>query len=463
MIAVILAVGVMVSVGVGLAIGVSVIVADGVIDGVAVSVAVDDGVGMAVSVGMTTRVGKSPKLAMGCGWHAIKNMGIIQVHNQIVNFTRCTMARLRVIFILIILLSLVACSDSRNEVAELPTRIILPSDTPTFTPSPTDTPTSTPSVTPVPPSATPTNTPTFTPTPTSTPTTIPSATPIPPTPTASITPSPTNTPAPTATPTPNTPQIISFTSNVTPTNGNLIVPGGTGIILYWETSADIVRIEQLSTQGTVESTVSVTPTGQMPFVVPTSGTQVIYRLVAERGGMSVTQNLPIAIQIVCPVPWFFGNQLALPQSGCPTTGSVSLVGKIQFFERGMVINLTLGGQNWLYGIIGTPAINGSYIAYVSTWDGVSQSTALCGTPPAGFFAPQDVFNWLFNNTSTLSIGNYVWCDRSNALGWGVGNASLSVTYTVQYEANNMAFYINIPGYGVVRMSGGASGTWQKVG
>ncbi|HRF94265.1 MAG TPA: hypothetical protein PLZ51_03680, partial [Aggregatilineales bacterium] len=109
-----------------------------------------------------------------------------------------------------------------------------------------------------------------------------------------------------------------------------------------------------------------------------------------------------------------------------------------------------------------PATSGTYVAYVSAWDGVSQSTALCGAPPSGFFAPQDVFNWVFNNSQTLSVNNYVWCDRSNALGWGVGNASVNVTYTVQYEANNVAFYINIPGYGTVRISGGASGTWQKV-
>ncbi|MCL4253052.1 MAG: hypothetical protein KJ043_04660 [Anaerolineae bacterium] len=376
------------------------------------------------------------------------------------------MARLRVIFILIILLSLAACNGTTEEVAELPTRVILPSETPTFTPSPTETATHTPTVTATSttaPSNTPTNTVTFTPTPSSTPTTIPSATPIPPSPTATITPLPSNTPAPTLTPTPNTPQIISFRSNLTPVNDTLTAQGGTGIILYWETSADIVRIEQLSIQGTVENTISVTPVGELPFTLPTGVSQVVYRLVAERGGISATRNLPINIQVVCSVPWFFGNQLALPQSGCPTSGSLSLVGKIQFFERGMMLNLTLGGQNWLYGIIGTPATNGSYIAYVSGWDGVSQSTALCGTAPSGFFAPQDVFNWIFNNTSTLSVGNYVWCDRTNALGWGVGNASLSVTYTVQYESNNVAFYISIPGYGVVRISGGASGTWQKVG
>jgi len=246
-------------------------------------------------------------------------------------------------------------------------------------------------------------------------------------------------------------------------NGTLTAQGGTAVILSWETAADIVRIEQLTAQGGVAQVFSVTPTGQLPLTLPNTGVQVIYRLVAERGGISTTQNLPIVLQLACSVPWFFGTQLALTESGCPTSGSVSLVGKVQFFERGMMINLTLGGQNWLYGIIGTRSNSGTYVAHVSGWDGVSQSTALCGAPPAGFFAPQDVFNWVFNNSSTLSVSNYVWCDRTNALGWGVGNASVNVTYTVQYESNNVAFYVSIPGYGVVRISGGATGTWQKVG
>jgi len=375
------------------------------------------------------------------------------------------MAQFRVIISLIILLSLAACNGTEEQVAELPTRIILPSDTPTFTPTFTETPSATPTITPIPPSATATNTATFTPTPTSTSTTIPSATPIPPTNTATITPLPSNTPQPTATPTPNTPQIFRFVSNLTSVNGTITAQAGTSLILSWESSADIVTIEQMSSQGTVEQVFSVTPTGQLPVTIPTTSTvQIIYRLVAQRGGTSTTQNLPIVIQQVCAVPWFFGSQLALPQSGCPSSGSVSLTGKIQFFERGLMINLTLGGQNWLYGIIGTTsATNGSYVAHVSAWDGVSTSTALCGTPASGFFAPQDVFNWVFNNSSTLSINNYVWCDRSNALGWGVGNFQANVTYTVQYELNNVAFYISIPGYGTVRISGGATGTWQKVG
>ncbi len=374
------------------------------------------------------------------------------------------MARFRVIISLIILLSLAACDGTSEQVAELPTRVILPSDTPTFTPTLTETPSATPTNTTIPPTNTATNTPTATPTLTNTVTPIPSATPVPPTNTATITPLPSATPQPTATPTPNNPQIFQFSTNLAPLNGTLSAPAGTGILLSWETSADIITIEQLNTQGTVEQVFSVTPTGQLPVTIPTtSGVQVIYRLIAQRGGLSATQNIPIVVQQVCSVAWFFGSQLALPQSGCPTSGSVSLVGKIQFFERGMMINLTLGGQNWIYGLIGTPATSGSYAAYVSGWDGVSTSTALCGTVPSGFFAPQDVFNWVFNNSQTLSINNYVWCDRSNALGWGVGNANTNVTYTVQYEANNVAFYISIPGYGTVRISGGASGTWQKVG
>ncbi|HRF94266.1 MAG TPA: hypothetical protein PLZ51_03685, partial [Aggregatilineales bacterium] len=104
-------------------------------------------------------------------------------------------------------------------------------------------------------------------------------------------------------------------TNLTPVNGTLTAQGGTAIILSWETSADIVQIEQLSSQGTVEQVFSVTPTGQLPVTLPTTGVQTIYKLIAQRGGVSITQNLPITLQLACSVPWFFGTQLALSSSG----------------------------------------------------------------------------------------------------------------------------------------------------
>ncbi|PJF21741.1 MAG: hypothetical protein CUN56_09535 [Phototrophicales bacterium] len=363
----------------------------------------------------------------------------------------------KIILIILLILPVLAACDSSNpeEVAELPTRFIPPTFTPTNTATPTLTRT---------PSLTPTNTLTFTPsltaTPTlsSTPSHTPTHTPIPATNTPSLTPTNTLTftPVATATPvptnTPAGPQILSFSASATAVNG------GTPITLSWQAIADIAIMEELNVQGSVIQTWSITPSGQLQVTVPNIGPQVIYRLKIQKGGMELTQSIPIQVTVTCPTPWFFGGVNAPPGAGCPAGPASSIVGKLQLFERGLMFNLTLNAQNRVYGL---NALNGRFMVYQSAWDGSTITSIPCGTAPSGLFDPQDVFNWAYHNT----LGTQgLWCDATSGIGWGTGAANLAVNFTVQFEQNNTTFYIGIPGYGVVRIIPGEAqtGTWTRL-
>lgn len=333
-------------------------------------------------------------------------------------------------------------------------------DLPAVLQLPTVTESSTPTVTLVPSfTLTPTNTPTTTNTPvsTNTETAIPSETPTPTltttnlpataTSTFTITPTSTATPSPTATATALAPQIISFTAS------SVTVTGGTAITLTWQTNSDTASLQRLNDQGVVQETFSITPTGQLPVTVPNISGQVIYRLVAQRGGQEVAQSLPITVQIACGFNWFFGNQFA---QGCPLNQEVSMIGAVQLFERGIMIHVTAGGQNRVYGLNNT---NGQYMVYANSWDNVTTYTCACGSPPPGLFEPQGVFNWAYNNTNG-TVGPW-W--TTNGIGWAVNNADTNSFQTLQAHSDGTSFYIRVPGIGVLRFSGGAvTGTWSRV-
>lgn len=217
-------------------------------------------------------------------------------------------------------------------------------------------------------------------------------------------------------------------------------------------------MEELSVSGSVTQTWSVTPTGQLQVIVPNSGSQVIYRLKVSKDGQELTQSIPIQVQLTCTTPWFFGGANAPQGAGCPSGAASTVTGKLQIFERGVMVNINLSGQNRVYGLNAT---GGRFMVYQSGWDGVSTTNVPCGDAPAGLVSPQDVFNWAYHNT----LGTQgLWCDATSGIGWGTGNASLTVNYTVQYEQNNTTFYIGIPGYGVVRIVPGEAqtGTWQRL-
>jgi hypothetical protein len=353
-------------------------------------------------------------------------------------------AQLRFLFIFTVILVLAAgCQQAAPETGELPTLMVLPTETSTNTPTPTPSPTNTP---------TPTNTstPTNTVTPTNTLTSTPSATFTPSitstsTITPTFTPTPTNTATntPPASATPNAPQILSFTSSATTVQAN------SSVTLTWSSIADTARIDQLNAQGAVVQTFTVIPNGQLPVTVPgNSGKLVVYRLAVQRAGQEVSLSVGITIQ--CSMAWFFGDQYAPANSGCPQAAAVTGPARFQPFERGYTFYINASNLNTVYGLANQ---DNRYINYGMSWD---QTTAYncAGSPPGGKFAPQGVFDWMYCNTNA-PVGTW-----SQAVGWATTNLNTDQR-TIQFEQGTGAFYIDSP-VGVFRFSGSPNNTWQKI-
>lgn len=351
--------------------------------------------------------------------------------------------QLRFTFIVIWLLILVAsCQQGAQEVGELPTLMVLPTETPTSTPTSTPTPTATPTATSTPTNtATPTNTLTFTPSVTFT-ATITATSTITPTFTMTATATPTNTPPATATP--NAPQILSFTASAT------TVPPNSSVTLNWNTISDTARIDQLNQQGAVMQTFPVLPSGTLPVTVPgNTGKLVVYRLAVQRGGQEVT--LSVAITIQCSISWFFGDQYAPANAGCPTSSGSVGEGRFQQFERGYMIYVNANGLNTAYGLA---AQDNRYISYINGWDGVT-SEPCSDNPPTGFFEPKGIFNWMYCRTNA-PVGTW-----NQAIGWGTSDRD-SNQRTIQFEEGTGAFYIDSTIGSVFRFNGPSPNTWTKI-
>lgn len=346
-----------------------------------------------------------------------------------------------VVLILAVALWMVACQPQDEALlSALPTLAELPTLTPSDTPSPTATPTPTASPTDT---LTPTPTDTHTPTLTFTPSITPTSTITPTftvTPTATFTSTPTPTDTPTATATPITPEIFTFTASATSVNPNTLVT------LTWTASADSARVDQLNQQGAVTQTFPVVPSGQLTVTVPANqGRVVVYRLVAIRGGQETSRSIPITV--TCPISWFFGNEFAPPNSGCPTALGAIGPGAFQPFERGLMIYVNANGLNRIYGLQNA---DNRYASFPNGWNG----GALAYDPaPPGLFQPQDMFRWAFLNTlapvSTWQV----------QIGWATAAIDQSQR-TIQFEEGG-PFYIDTP-IGVYRFSGGDQGTWTRI-
>lgn len=364
----------------------------------------------------------------------------------------------------IVPLILSACGDggdSSEEAAALPTLFELPTLTPTNTP----TATFTPSITPTPTStSTPTSTatPTNTPTPTSTHTPTNTFTPLP---TATATPVPfTDTPAPTATPTltatlpvtatPIQPQIINFNANQTTASG------GSTVTLSWTTTnAASAVIEQLSVNNALMQSFPVPVSGTQAVTIPSTGSQVIYRLVALRDNLSASRSIPITITLACPVDWFFGNALVPPGTGCPSGPPQPLPASLQRFERGFMLNFTLG-ENRVYGFNN---VNRLYRREVSGWDGSTVYASACDSAAAPLLAPQGVFNW-FHTQRTNTTGSTGWAGP-NSIGCATTALDPNVTVTIQSASNGPTYILVSGAIGLIRLTGGPAveaGSWAPV-
>jgi hypothetical protein len=200
----------------------------------------------------------------------------------------------------------------------------------------------------------------------------------------------------------------------------------------------------MNAQGQVSQTFNVVPSGSLPVTVPGNlGTLVVYRLVVFRGAVQDTRSVAITVQ--CATAWFFGNQYAPPNSGCPTGVQSSVNGAFQAFERGFMIRVTTT-------IYGAQNQDARFITYTSGWDGTTTYSCF-GTPPSGLLAPQAVFAWVYCNTNA-PIGGW-----SGAIGFATTNIDHG-NRTFQFEDTG-AVYIDSP-TGVFRFSSTSSGTWTKI-
>lgn len=335
--------------------------------------------------------------------------------------------------LIFMLIGAVACAPQSQEVAELPTLFILPSLTPSHTPTDTPPPTATPlaTSTPLPPTATFTVSPTNTPTATRTSTpTVALATTIAP---LAATNTPQFTSTPTATPTGTGLQIISFTAS-TPT-----APIGSSVILRWEAVGDSARIDELNAQGIVLRQQPVPLAGEQAFIIPNiAGASIIYRLTVVRGTQERSEIVSIALTAVtCPTPWFFPNPP--PALGCPTGPAETGPGAFQPFEQGVMIYVNVNNRNVIYALANQGAAGGFvqqnlYGQSTSLWDGVTNHCT--ETPPPGFLAPQNQFNWM---ACTVFGPAGFW---RNTIGWATAPIDTS-NRTIQFGQNGI-FVIDSP-------------------
>ncbi len=352
----------------------------------------------------------------------------------------------RILTLCMIILMVSACGNTDDE--PLPTLAILPSptasDTPTITPSPTATETLTETPTPTEtltetPTLSPTSTLTFTPTLSATPTTTATFTQTF-TPTATDTPTLTFTPVATATS--SAPVITTFSSSL-----KQAAPGSQ-VTLSWTADADSVNL-QLITSGTntIEQSFVVPAIGSQIVTLPTTGQRAQYRLVAVRGDQQKIAEL--LVNFTCTNTWFFS--VTAPGGACPSSGSTSVVGSYQPFERGIMFMYT--NRNNVQRICGLQNQNNRYLCYDNGWDGSSEP--FTDSAPGGFDEPDDMFNWAF--ASTLASGGK-WVD---IIGWATSGSPNNSNVTTQYDTNNK-LYIRVPS-GTYYLNGdNASGTWTKI-
>jgi hypothetical protein len=351
-------------------------------------------------------------------------------------------------------LGLGACAPA-EETGQLPTLLVLPSATPTFTPSITPTPTLT--LTP---------TPTFTPTATLTltPSNTPTRTPAPTrraTATFTVIP-PTNTPeAPTPAETSEVgaePEILSFISNLPS------AAPGAQVTLSWEATGQEVRLEQLDATGAVVNATPVTLSGQLVVTIPSGqGSQITYRLVVFGGEIEVSQLVNIQVALACTINWFFGNEFVPPNAGCPTGAAESGPGAFQQFQNGRMIYVNANSRNTVYALANQGAAGGQvtqnlYQPLQVTWD-TTVDNCTGRVPPAGLLLPQQMFNYVGCFQFGPAAG--FWIDT---IGFAVSAIDTSQR-TIQFETSG-AFYVDTPTGNVIRFAPFSTGLlaapWTQV-
>jgi hypothetical protein len=271
---------------------------------------------------------------------------------------------------------------------------------------------------------------------------------------------------------------------------------GASIILRWDTIADVVRVERLNINGQVVQTFSVTPIGQLPVTIPANeGNTITYRLTGIRGVQEVSAVVTVAVSdgtipigtpatpvipatpgtgtpggvTNCSVNWFFGNEFAPTEAGCPTAPAIQVAGAYQPFERGLMIYLAYppATVGTVYALVNDPAqpTQGSVSQYTNGWDNTSTfaSYGCASAPPAGLYEPQLMLAWAY--CTQLAPGGF-W---STVLGYATNLIDTSQR-NVQFDASG-AVYVDVPDafgtttsiYRIVPVSQGQlSSQWTRI-
>jgi hypothetical protein len=193
------------------------------------------------------------------------------------------------------------------------------------------------------------------------------------------------------------------------------------VTFRWQVEADSARLERLNVGGQIQESIPVERIGALTLTLPNNGeTQAIYRLVAIRGAEQASLSIPITMQDVCTVQWFFSNPKV--GIGCPATLGQSYGGVFQQFQSGYFFRITIGALDVVCGVQTVQQLYtcANYAVYTGTPPQV---------PPTGFFAPAPEFAQPFYNG--LAIGG-LW---SSVIGWGTATAS-ATTFTAQLDTNN---------------------------
>jgi hypothetical protein len=232
------------------------------------------------------------------------------------------------------------------------------------------------------------------------------------------------------------------------------VINGTNVTLFWQAEGDVGRVEQLNANAAVVATYPIVPIQQQITVpvVGAGGTQIFFRLIVERNFQQTISN-PVPITVICVASWFFGDQFAPPNAGCPSAGAITTTGAFQRFERGFMIHLGGSGFNR---VIAAQDQNALFFSLNNAWDG---STIRTESVPPGLFLPQQMFNWAYFNT--LAPLGQTW---NASLGWAITDFAAG-NRTIQYESGSSstsAFYVDSADGAVYRFSGGDAGTWTRI-
>jgi hypothetical protein len=233
-------------------------------------------------------------------------------------------------------------------------------------------------------------------------------------------------------------RFTNFTAS--PTTVNDTERDSAVIAMTWITSTSVnVRIQAANYVANFASERNGSYNLPLSDVNFTGDTLDIVVTVTDSRNNTITRTQTITItntRPACEYEW----QMRVDRSDCPAASS-SATGAYQLFDRGFMVFNPAANQSMMVFYN-----DGTMVTYLDNWDG-SEYT-IDGTPPAGKYAPERGFGYLWLTQPSVRSG----------LGWG---AAPEVAHTViqQSTLSGGATYITLREGRVVRFGGGR---WQTV-